>query len=97
MGDAEALAFPDEHFDIVYSWGVLHHSPNTHLAINEVKRVLRVGGVAKIMVYHTWSFVGYMLWVRYALLRGRPWLGVSYIYSHYLESPGTKAYTMEQF
>lgn len=96
LGDAESLAFPDEYFDIVYSWGVLHHSPNTLQAINEVKRVLKVGGIAKTMVYHTWSFVGYMLWVRYALLRGRPWLGLSYIYSHYLESPGTKAYTMEQ-
>jgi ubiquinone/menaquinone biosynthesis C-methylase UbiE len=70
LGDAESLAFPDESFDIVYSWGVLHHSPNTLQAINEVKRVLKVGGIAKIMDYHTWSFVGYMLWVRYALLRG---------------------------
>jgi len=29
VGDVEALAFPDSSFDRVYSWGVLHHSPDT--------------------------------------------------------------------
>jgi SAM-dependent methyltransferase len=44
VGDAENLNFQDETFDIVYSWGVLHHSPNTPKAINEVYRVLKRGG-----------------------------------------------------
>ena len=34
-----------------------------------------------------------MLWTRYALLRGRPWIGLDEIYARYLESPGTKAYS----
>jgi ubiquinone/menaquinone biosynthesis C-methylase UbiE len=42
--DAENLPFPDESFDVVYSWGVLHHSPNTQKAIQEVFRVLNWGG-----------------------------------------------------
>ena len=73
VADAESLPFADETFDLVYSWGVLHHSPNTARAINEVWRVLRVGGVGRIMIYHKYSFVGYMLWLRYALLAGKPW------------------------
>lgn len=46
-GDAEHLDFPDDAFDLVYSWGVLHHSPDTHQAIAEVHRVLKRGGGGK--------------------------------------------------
>ena len=94
--DAENLPFEAGSFDMVYSWGVLHHSPNTSKAIDEVWRVLRPGGSARIMVYHTHSMVGYMLWIRYALLAGRPGRTLAEIYSAHLESPGTKAYTPEQ-
>ena len=93
VGDAENLIFDDESFDIVYSWGVLHHSPNTEKALNDVYRVLKKGGTSKIMIYHKWSIVGYMLWIRYALLRFRPWKGLNEIYYKYLESPRTKAYS----
>jgi ubiquinone/menaquinone biosynthesis C-methylase UbiE len=95
-GDAEKLEFPPNTFDIVYSWGVLHHSPDTPQAISEVHRVLRPGGVAKVMIYHKWSLVGYMLWIRYALLRLRPWMTLAEVYARYLESPGTKAYSKDE-
>jgi SAM-dependent methyltransferase len=96
IGDAESLDFPDNYFDIVYSWGVLHHSPNTPKAISEVHRVLKNGGTARIMIYHKWSMIGIMLWLRYALLTGRPWLSMETIYAKYLESPGTKAYSVAE-
>lgn len=95
-GDAENLAFADASFDIVYSWGVIHHSPDTPRAVAEIHRVLRKGGVARIMIYHTWSLIGYMLWLRYALLRLRPWTSLAQIYARHLESPGTKAYSVGQ-
>lgn len=94
VGDGENLSFSEASFDMVYSWGVLHHSPNTAKAIGEVFRVLKPGGMAKVMIYHKYSMVGLMLWLRYALLKGNPFLTMDYIYSHYLESPGTKAYTI---
>jgi ubiquinone/menaquinone biosynthesis C-methylase UbiE len=96
VGDAERLAFAADTFDSVYSWGVLHHSPDTPRAVAEVHRVLRPGGVARIMIYHKWSLVGYMLWVRYALLRLRPWMSLRQVYARYLESPGTKAYSVAE-
>ena len=91
--DAEKLPFADDSFDIVYSWGVLHHSPDTPRAIDEVYRVLRPGGVARIMIYHYWSITGYMLWLRYGLAHG---LSLRSVYARYLESPGTKAYTIKE-
>jgi len=54
--NAEHLSFPDESFDLVYSHGVLHHTPNTQAAIDEVYRVLIPGGRAIIMLYHKRSF-----------------------------------------
>lgn len=94
VDDAENLSFPDASFDLVYSWGVLHHSPDTPRAIEQVRRVLRPGGVARIMIYHKYSMVGFMLWARYGLLRGRPLRSLADIYANHLESPGTKAYTV---
>src|SRR5918911_4038366 len=52
IGDAENLAFPDDSFDAVYSFGVLHHTPDTGRAIREIRRVLRRGGRAIVMLYH---------------------------------------------
>jgi ubiquinone/menaquinone biosynthesis C-methylase UbiE len=96
VGDAENLPFPDADFDVVYSWGVLLYCPDMYRAISEVHRVLKPGGEAIVMLYHKWSFVGYMLWLRYALFRLRPWLSLKYIYSEYLESKGTQAFTVAE-
>lgn len=94
IGDAENLDFPDDYFDIVYSWGVIHHSPDTKKAVSEIYRVLRKGGIARIMIYHKWSIVGFMLWLRYALLGFKPWMNLKRLYAEYLESSGTKAFSI---
>ena len=96
MADAEDLPFENESFDWVYSWGVLHHTPNTERAVAEASRVLKPGGTAKIMIYHKYSFVGFMLWIRYALVGLKPMTPLNQIYSQYLESPGTKAYSIAE-
>jgi ubiquinone/menaquinone biosynthesis C-methylase UbiE len=49
--DAESLPFDDRSFDLVYSNGVLHHTPNTLAVVHEIHRVLRPGGRAIVMVY----------------------------------------------
>ena len=96
VGAAEHLEFSDESFDRVYSWGVLHHSPDTPKAIAEVWRVLKRGGGASLMIYHKHSVIGLMLWLRYGLLAGRPWRSWDDIYAHHLESLGTKAYSVAE-
>ncbi len=96
VSDAENLPFKNETFDAMFSWGVLHHTPDTQKAINEVNRVLKPGAFGKVMIYHTHSLVGYMLWIRYGLLAGKPFRSLKYIYHNYLESPGTKAYSIKE-
>ena len=54
--DAEQLQFNDESFDLVYSHGVLHHTPDTAKAVREIHRVLRPGGRAMVMLYHRDSY-----------------------------------------
>jgi SAM-dependent methyltransferase len=56
VADAENLELPDETFDIVYSHGVLHHTPDTEAAVREIHRVLKPGGRAIVMLYHRDSY-----------------------------------------
>jgi ubiquinone/menaquinone biosynthesis C-methylase UbiE len=67
--NAEHLSFANESFDWVFSHGVLHHTPNTQTAINEVYRVLKPGGRAIIMLYHKHSFNYYIRIMTYMRLR----------------------------
>ena len=93
VADAENLPFGDSTFDLVYSWGVIHHSPNTAKAAREILRVLKPDCMFRVMIYQRRSLVGLMLWLRYAALAGKPWKNLDWVYSNYLESPGTKAYS----
>ena len=67
LSDGEHLPFRSESFDVVYSNGVLHHTPDTAGSIREVHRVLRRGGIAKIMLYHRNSL---NYWIEIVLRRG---------------------------
>src|SRR5215216_7301322 len=67
ISDGERLPFRDESFDVVYSNGVLHHTPDTAGAIREAHRVLRPGGTAKVMLYHRHSL---NFWFEIVLRRG---------------------------
>jgi ubiquinone/menaquinone biosynthesis C-methylase UbiE len=93
VADAEHLPFADETFDVVYSYGVMHHSPDTMQCLREAWRVLKPGGRARIMLYHHPSLTGAMLWLRYGALRGKSLRETVY---ERLESPGTKTYTQAE-
>ncbi|MGI8735071.1 MAG: methyltransferase domain-containing protein [Pyrinomonadaceae bacterium] len=77
IADGERLPFTPGSLDVVYSNGVLHHTPDTAGAIRELYRVLKPGGVAKVMLYHknSLNYWGEMMLhrgvLRGELLRGR--------------------------
>jgi SAM-dependent methyltransferase len=94
--DAESLPFADHAFDLVYSWGVLHHTPDMEGALREVHRVLKPGGECRVMLYHRRSLVGLQCYVRYGLTGFRPFASLSELIATHIESPGTRAYRVSE-
>ena len=60
VGNAENMAFADDSFDHVYSFGVIHHSPSTEAIVDEMHRVLAPGGTFTVMIYNRSSINYYI-------------------------------------
>lgn len=56
----EGLPFPDNSFDHIYSFGVIHHSPNTEAIVDEMYRVLKPSGTFTVMLYNRSSINYYI-------------------------------------
>ena len=97
QSDGEHLPFDDASFDLVYSWGVIHHSPDTPQALDEIVRVLRPGGLGKVMVYNRHSISAIRHWIGHVLKHKRPWHSLSHAIWRQVESIGTKAYTPREW
>jgi len=96
VADAEQLPFESDSFDLGYSFGVLHHSPDTEKAIAELVRVVRPGGEIKLMLYNRHSIYVFNQWLKFGLLRGKPWQSLRSILWNHIESLGTKGYTRKE-
>jgi 2-polyprenyl-3-methyl-5-hydroxy-6-metoxy-1,4-benzoquinol methylase len=72
-GNAEELSgfVPVEAYDLIYSFGVIHHTPHPERVLEQVRRYARAGTTVKIMVYHrrSWKVLGILLGEG----RGRVW------------------------
>lgn len=96
ISDCENIPYPDNFFDLVYSWGVIHHTVDTPRALKEIIRVCGYNGKCKIMVYNRHSLNSLYLWIKKALLKGKFWKSFSWCIYNYMESKGTKAFTKKE-
>lgn len=96
VADAEHLPHTDNFFDLAYSWGVIHHSPDTEKCLSELIRVTKPGGIIKIMIYNRRSLFALYRYLQCALFKGKPFQTFKTVLFNHQESPGTKAYTFKE-
>lgn len=62
-GNAEELSsfVPVETYDLIYSFGVIHHSPRPEKIVSEIKKYMNENSVLKIMLYAKDSWKNYMI------------------------------------
>ena len=64
-----------EAFDLVWSWGVIHHSSRTGRIVRQIARVLQPQGEARVMVYNRHALSSFLSVVRDSALSRRPLQG----------------------
>jgi ubiquinone/menaquinone biosynthesis C-methylase UbiE len=85
---------PVEEYDLIYSFGVLHHTPHPERALKEIQRYMGAKTELRIMMYHKWSFKA--LWILFRYGWGQFWK-MSELIARYSEAqegcPVTYAYS----
>src|SRR5579872_1597551 len=73
QANAEELssAVPVDGYDLVYSFGVIHHTPHPERVLDQIRKYVRPGSTVKIMVYNRWSWK--VLWILFVYGKGQFW------------------------
>lgn len=70
QADAEALTstVPVERYDLVYAFGVIHHTPHPEKALEQIRHYMDADSTLKLMVYHRHSWK--VFWILAAFGKG---------------------------
>jgi len=73
QGNAEELdqVLPVEPYDLIYSFGVIHHTPHPERVIERMRYYVHPGSTVKIMVYHRYAWK--VLWILLTYGKGQFW------------------------
>jgi len=63
-------------FDIVYSWGVLHHTGDMYRAIDSASKFVKPGGLFLIALYGKTRFCGFWKWEKRCYAQFKPWFPI---------------------
>ncbi len=67
LGNSEELSkfVPIEAYDLIFSFGVIHHTPNPENVIKQIRSYVHPGSTVKIMVYNRYSWKVFWILLTY--------------------------------